>query len=209
MCFSAPASFVVGTILIVGGAYTLRASRPQMRRLAAFPLLFGIQQLIEGSLWLSFNNDLSCMTNSLVFAYLILSHVFWPIYTPLALAPFEANALRKKFLILFSLLGASVGAFLFTTIIRETTANSAIACVKHHSIQYYITPAHPHLLIFLYFVTTVGSCIISSDRRINYFGLALFLSLFASLELYYDSYLSVWCFFAAILSSGVYAIVKK
>lgn len=209
MCFSAPASFIAGTLLSIGGVYTLHTSKPEMRRFAALPLLFGIQQLVEGALWLSLNAPDSCTTNAFAVVYLFLSHVFWPIYTPLSLIPLEVSALRKKFLVFFSLIGTLVGAFLLTSIIRETTVNSAIACVEHHSIQYAITPAHPHLIVLFYFIVTVGSCLVSSNRRINYFGLVLFFSLFASLELYYDSYLSVWCFFAAVLSSSVYAIVRK
>ena len=53
MCFSAPVSFAAAALLIPAGVYTLRIAWQSDRRLlglAAFPLFFGIQQLIEGLL---------------------------------------------------------------------------------------------------------------------------------------------------------------
>ena len=58
MCFSATASFVAGSALVVLGVATLRATRRKSEiPFAAIPLLFGIQQLVEGLLWLSFRFD--------------------------------------------------------------------------------------------------------------------------------------------------------
>jgi len=49
MCFSATASFSAGAILLGLGTLTLKsARRPRELVLAAIPLLFAIQQLIEG-----------------------------------------------------------------------------------------------------------------------------------------------------------------
>ena len=60
MCFSATASFTAGAVLLGVGTLTLRsalASRHSHRRrdlpFAAIPLLFAIQQLIEGVVWLT------------------------------------------------------------------------------------------------------------------------------------------------------------
>ena len=54
MCFSATASFSVGAILLGLGTLTLKAARrPPELVLAAIPLLFAIQQLSEGVIWLT------------------------------------------------------------------------------------------------------------------------------------------------------------
>ena len=53
MCFSATASFTTGLLLLALGTVTLRmAQRPIERPDAAIPLLFGVQQLSEGLVWL-------------------------------------------------------------------------------------------------------------------------------------------------------------
>ena len=55
MCFSATASFTAGAGLLVIGAITIRLSRDRAELpFAAIPVLFGVQQLIEGALWLTF-----------------------------------------------------------------------------------------------------------------------------------------------------------
>lgn len=208
MCFSPAASFIAGSLLAIGGVYTLKRSNPRTRYFAALPLLFGIQQLIEGGVWLSFGSNI-CVSNAFVYAYLFFSHVFWPAYTPFALLSLERNPVRRNLLVLLSFIGIATSLFLFASIISEATVDSALACIKNNSVQYFITLAHPHLVVLLYFIATVGSCLVASNRKINYFGLVLFFSLFASLMLYYETYLSVWCFFAAILSTGIYAIVRK
>jgi hypothetical protein len=49
MCFSATASFIAGTTLSIIGIATIRnVERRSELPLALIPLLFGIQQLIEG-----------------------------------------------------------------------------------------------------------------------------------------------------------------
>ena len=58
MCFSATASFSAGTVLTMLGVATLRATRRKAEiPFAASPLLFGLQQIVEGLLWLSFRFD--------------------------------------------------------------------------------------------------------------------------------------------------------
>ena len=72
MCFSATASFSAAAVLLGIGTLTLRsalASRHAYRRrelpFAAIPLLFAIQQLIEGVIWLTFGADVP-MLNSVM-----------------------------------------------------------------------------------------------------------------------------------------------
>ena len=52
MCFSASVSFVAGTSLLAAGAVTVRKARHKDELpFAAIPLLFGVQQLVEGVIW--------------------------------------------------------------------------------------------------------------------------------------------------------------
>ena len=54
MCFSATASFSAGAVLTGLGAVSLsKASSPREYPFASIPLLFGIQQITEGFVWLS------------------------------------------------------------------------------------------------------------------------------------------------------------
>lgn len=53
MCFSAPVSFSAGAVLLGLGS----AKRPRELPFAAIPLLFAIQQLSEGVIWLTFSYE--------------------------------------------------------------------------------------------------------------------------------------------------------
>ena len=58
MCFSATASFTAGVGLLAIGAVTAsRINRPAELPFALIPTLFGVQQLIEGALWLTFTGN--------------------------------------------------------------------------------------------------------------------------------------------------------
>ena len=55
MCFSAPASFsAFGIIGLIGGR-TIAKSNPGDTYLAIIPILFAVQQCIEGIIWLGFS----------------------------------------------------------------------------------------------------------------------------------------------------------
>ena len=58
MCFSATASFSAGVVLLGLGTLTLKSARGRRELpLAAIPLLFAIQQLTEGVIWLTFRYE--------------------------------------------------------------------------------------------------------------------------------------------------------
>ena len=63
MCFSATASLTAGTFLLGVGVMTTRMARTGGDRVyAAIPLLFAIQQLTEGVVWLSFGWGIDAVT---------------------------------------------------------------------------------------------------------------------------------------------------
>ena len=60
MCFSATASVSAGAVLLGIGTLTLKAAnRPREFPFAAIPMLFAIQQLSEGVIWLTISVYLS------------------------------------------------------------------------------------------------------------------------------------------------------
>ena len=65
MCFSASASFVAGTGLCVVGVAALRQTVARSEiPLAMIPLLFGLQQLTEGVIWLTFHHEAPALKQS-------------------------------------------------------------------------------------------------------------------------------------------------
>ena len=76
MCFSATASFSAGAVLLGLGALTLKsARRPRELLYAAIPLLFAIQQLSEGVIWLTFRYETPQLNVVMTHVYSFFSHV--------------------------------------------------------------------------------------------------------------------------------------
>lgn len=204
MCFSATASFVAGGALSATGILTLSKARERKELpLASIPLLFGIQQLIDGVVWISFG--VPSFNTAAIYAYSLFAFVVWPIFIPLTLILIETNRVRKEILEALSLVGLFVGLFLLYFILFGTvTAHIANHCVV------YVSP-HPYRFVILAFflVAICGSFFVSSKKILNLFGGGLLVSFIVSGWFYLNSFSSVWCFFAAILSVIIYCYFKS
>jgi hypothetical protein len=199
MCFSAAASFAAGGALSVAGGFTVaKAKNKYELPFASIPLLFGIQQAIEGAVWVSFGAPI--VNTVATYAYSMFSHVLWPIFVPFSVLMIETDPFRKKILRLFSLLGLTVGGYLlYFIIVDPVTAHVVNNSIAYHSPHFYVLPT-----MALYLVATCGSCLVSSHKIINIFGVVLFISFAIAAWFFTETFFSVWCFFAGVLSIIVY-----
>ncbi len=199
MCFSAAASFAAGGALgVVGGLTIAQVKKKTELPFASIPLLFGIQQAIEGAVWVSFGSPV--VNTVATYAYSMFSHVLWPIFVPVSILLMETEPIRKKILSLFSFLGLAVGGYLLYFII----ADPVTAHIVNNSIAYHSPHLYVYLVMALYLVATCGSCFVSSHRTINLFGAVLLVSFAVAAWFFTETFFSVWCFFAAILSVIIY-----
>jgi hypothetical protein len=110
MCFSASASFIAGTTLCAAGVATLKSTESRTELpFAMIPLLFGIQQLTEGVIWLTFLYDAPLLQQTMTYLYSGFSHVLWPMYVPFAIGILEAVRWRKRAIFAFEAVGVAVG----------------------------------------------------------------------------------------------------
>ena len=204
MCFSAAASFAAGGALSVAGGLTIAQVKKKTELpFASIPLLFGIQQVIEGAVWVSFGFPV--VNTVATYAYSMFSHVLWPIFVPISVLLMETEPIRKKILSLFSFLGLAVGGYLLYFIIVDPVT----AHIVNNSIAYHSPHLYTYLIMALYLVATCGSCFVSSHKIINVFGVVLFVSFAIAAWFYTETFFSVWCFFAAVLSIIVYWHFKR
>ena len=200
MCFSATASFTAGIGLLVVGAFTARrARRPAELPFALIPALFGIQQLIEGALWLTFPDEAPHANSVLTHAYSFFSHVLWPIYVPIAVLLLEPVPWRRKLLLGIAVAGAAVGLYLLYFLITEPIVSQVVdRHIRYDSPHFYVAA-----VMTLYVLATCVSSFISSCNTIRLFGVATFIALVAAYAFYAYWFISVWCFLAAVLSAIV------
>jgi hypothetical protein len=204
MCFSATASFVAGVSLSgIGVATVIKADRRAEIPFAMIPLLFGVQQIIEGMLWLSFQYDLPVLKVTTTYVFTMFSHVLWPIFVPFSIGLLETVTWRKKVIALFLITGIAVGLYNLYFIVTYPVI-SEVNC----NVIYYLPYFHKLQVVALYLAATCAGCYFSSHKMINIFGV-LALSLFMVAYWFYTvAFLSVGCFFAAIRSAVIYMHFK-
>ena len=205
MCFSATASFVAGTSLSAIGVATIRkVERPSELPFALIPLLFGIQQLAEGVLWLALGRDAPALRAVMTYGYSAFSHVLWPIYIPFALYLLESTPWRKRALLVFQAAGLVVGLYLLFFLITSPLVAQSDA---HHIVRH-IVYVSPHFFLapvmLLYLAATCASGFVSSHPFARLFGMLSLGAFIASYLVYARALVSIWCFFAAVLSITIY-----
>ena len=179
----------------------MRATRRKAQiPFAAIPLLFGIQQIVEGMLWLSFRFDAPQLNVAMTYLFSMFSHVLWPMFVPFSIVLLETVPWRRKVILGFLGIGLLVGFYLLSLIIRFPVTAVEAANIVYVSPHFYNLP-----VMLLYVAAACISCLFSSEPKIRTFG-ALALLLFALANEFFNIALfSVWCFFAALLSSIIYA----
>ena len=215
MCYSATASFGVAAPLLPVGLYCLDRARRENAKwmpFAAYPLAFGLQQAVEGALWIGISSGDQALIGAASRGFLFFSHFFWLFWVPLSLLLLESDARRRPFLAALAILGGLYGASLFLPImLREDWLSVAVV---HHSIKYQTTLIYDgivgrEVLRVIYAAIIVASLFICSARKIRVFAVLIFVSVIAA-RLFFDyAFISVWCYFAAVLSLYVLYIVHE
>ena len=204
MCFSATASFIAGVSLSAIGVLTLKkAERKAEIPFAMIPLLFGIQQIIEGMLWLSFRFDAPLLNVTMTYAFTLFSHVLWPMFVPFAIGLVETVAWRKKVILVFQFTGIAVGLYLLYWIVRFPVTSEVDEHIVYVSPHFYEAP-----MMLLYLVATCVGSFFSSYKLINLFGVLALLLFMVAYWVHSVAFFSIWCFFAAILSVVIYLHFK-
>ena len=208
MCFSAGASFAGGVIISGIGVITVREiHKPSQLVFACIPLFFGVQQIVEGSLWLTLPDiDLINIQKIATFIFLVMAQVLWPTLIPVSVLLMEKDKKRKKMLQI--LLGMGITLSLYYTFCLLTYSVSP-QIVGYH-IQYNTEfPESLSIVAFiLYLIVTITPLFISSIKRTHLLAVLMFLSCFVT-AIFFTQYLtSVWCFFAALISGVIFWILR-
>lgn len=199
MCFSAGASFAASAVLGATGVVCLKkVKRPSERFFAAIPLLFAIQQFIEGLQWLVAKPS-SCSL-FLGYSFLFFAFLVWPIYFPATIYAIETSPIHKKILKWFIIVGVLSSLYLLVGLIFLPLT----VVVAFKSIIYNVGISYPYLTLFMYVFIVFGSAAVSSHKVVKLFGLFLILSAIISAYFFGMAFTSVWCFFAAVLSPLIY-----
>lgn len=204
MCFSTQASFTASVVLAVIGTINLRQVTDKRQwLLAAIPFFFAFQQAAEGVLWMTLGDPGAnpLFRDTALYFYLLFAIFFWPICIPLSVFLAETVSWRKWVIFLFVLGG-----------IANTLVNVyyAIGQTPHveitgHSINYIGWLPDQRLT---YGTVVVLPCFFSSMKNMWQFGILTALGAFITNQFFLATYVSVWCFFCALISLLLYKIFR-
>lgn len=209
MCFSAGASFTAAGVVTATGAASVGAAKRRAELFfAVIPLIFAFHQAAEGFVWLGLSDPrFAGWLRPAMYTFLGVGRVVWPVWVPLAILAVESESGRRKLLT-----GLLVfGALLAPAIAFGLATYPVSASITGHHIEYHLDSPQPYRLITdrAYVVATVAPPLLSSSRMIRWLGVLVLLSLIVSKLLFYATFISVWCFFAAVISALIVVVLRR
>ncbi len=208
MCFSAGASFAGGVIISAIGVATIReVHKPSQLVFASIPLFFGIQQIVEGCLWLTLPNiDYLNFQKIATYCFLIMAQVLWPTIIPVSVLLMEENKKRKRLLQILLGLGLSLSSYYSFCLLSFNVTPQ----IMGYHIQY--NTGFPDSLAIVAFIVylfvTITPLFVSGIKRTYLLGILMFLSCLITAIFFTQYLISVWCFFAALISGVIFWILR-
>jgi hypothetical protein len=201
MCSSPTASFVTAAVTGTAGLFALWRTRNWREwPIAAMPLIFAVQQCIEGALWLTLPDAADQpLAVGLVGMFLFFAQVFWPTYAPLAVLLIEPHKGRRRTMLACLAVGAMTSAYLLWGLVSH---DHSAAIVDDHIV--YGTEVKFSVILGLAYL--VGACVpalLSTHRAVLAVGVVVMVGATVTFFAYWEWFASVWCFFAAAASALV------
>jgi hypothetical protein len=209
MCFSASASFTAGAVLsIIGVASITKAKHPSHRLFASIPLLFGIQQIAEGFLWVTLPiHEYEKIQKLFTYIFLFFAQTLWPIWVPFSILLLTPKISRKFSAKLLVACGFVLGIFLFCFLLNFDVSAKI---VEQHIVYYQDYPPSFRVIgVILYMLATIIPPFFSKIKHMWLLGTTILISYIITAIFYNHYLLSVWCFFSSVISLSIYLIIVE
>jgi hypothetical protein len=207
MCFSTTASFASFSVLTAVGVAGIKyVKKPSQKFFAAIPFLFAIQQFIEGFVWIGILNNTPWKSVP-IHLFIFFAQVVWAFWVPYSILKMETQA--KRIRIIKGCLW--IGIFLAVYISYCLIFYDSTAFISDYHVNYKLYFPHQYypILGLLYLLPIILPPLTSSIAEIRLIGVLLLISFIITKLLFKDEVISVWCFFAALISSIVFWVLKN
>jgi hypothetical protein len=204
MCFSASASFSAGVAVAAAGIVSVKRIRSREQIMfAIIPLIFAVQQVMEGWVWMTFNHvEYEASRHIPAAVFLFFAQVVWPVWVPFSLFRIESDARLRAALRVLCLCSVILAPFQIYRLLMQP----AVVSITNHHIHYKLDSSIVQLgwiLNVFYFLTTIVPPFLSTRRPVLILGAFNFLALVVTWFSFRPNVVSVWCFFAALISVQV------
>lgn len=194
-------SFTASAALAITGGATLSIAPKKQRILAIVPLLFAIQQFLEGIQWMYLNQGSVCKVAG--YGFLFFALILWPTLIPVIIYVLDKQ--RRKFLKYMVVLGGVVSLW---SVFMLVSRPLVVQVIGQHI--FYDPPGifTGGLYFILYLVVVLGSSLISSKKGFQIHGLFGTASALLTVLISSATAASVWCLFGAVISAWIFVNIR-
>lgn len=209
MCFSASASFGTGVVISTIGVISIKkVTAPKQYFFALIPLFFAVQQFSEGFLWLALtDSSYAPLEWMATYVFLFFAQVVWPFWIPFSIYMLEKESKSKNILKILMIIGTIVSIYLAYCLVTFYVKASIVG--QHISYQQDYPEVFNKYSGLLYIIATVLPPYFSSIKKVWILSVAIFISYIITTILYDDYIVSVWCFFASIISMLILWLMQE
>ena len=195
-------NFIFSLIIGVVGIKTLRrVSSPNEVVFASLPLLFALHEFTQGFVWLGvygYINPRALEIAETLFVF--YAQGLLQFLVPLAIWLIEPQGIRKNIIAILMVVGGLLSLY---TLWGLSVVPTTVSLQNH--LLYYVNPTTDyHSVAIIYLLTTCGSLLLSSNISIQLFGWLNVLGINLVYWIVPEGVTSVWCLYAAIVSTILY-----
>ncbi|MEU4874368.1 DUF6629 family protein [Streptomyces sp. NPDC021608] len=200
MCWSATADLVAGaSVAAVGAVCVTRVRDGRDLPLAALPLLLGAHQLVEAAVW-----DAGGGGGAATVAWAVIALPLLAVWVPAGVWAAARPAARRG-----PACALAIGLATAAVLAHGIATRPVTAEIRGHTVGYHLDVPHPPLLVAGYLLATVGSLLVSGDRRLLALGVVVGLGAAVCFALWRLEFVSTWCAFAALWSVLLFDWVRR
>lgn len=216
MCFSAVASFTSAALLLPLGIYASKIAWLKDSRylsLTIVPICFGIQQSIEGMEWLSLQSNQDNQPDIVRFwalGFLFFAYGFWLMGPALAMWIIERRPSVKPQLLTIALIGFLFAISLYLPLFIHPDWLTIVihkASIVYQTQLIYDRFIDRNIIHLIYLVIVLYPLYLANLDRVRVFAGLIALSMIVSTFFFSYAFVSIWCFWSALLSLYIIYIV--
>jgi hypothetical protein len=209
MCFSATASFSASAILAVAGVAALSKVKTKSQiPFAAIPVIFAFQQFTEGFVWLSLTHpDYNHWQKIPITIFLVLAQAVWPFWVPFSFLLIGKEGKRKTASKILFGISAVLSIFLAYRVLFFPVSAAITPLHIHYELNFPYEP-YGFVVSIFYFLATIVPPFLAGGKRMISLGLLNLMSFIITVVFFENYVISVWCFFAALISWEVFFAIK-
>jgi hypothetical protein len=207
MCFSPEADVFAGLVVTTVGLDALRqVQRPPERALGALPVLLGAHLLVEAVVWWGETGAVASSTGrAAMWIYLAFALCVLPVLVPFAVRGVEPDPGRRR-----TMAGLGwVGVLLAGVYLVAMVEGPVDVQVEGRHLAYDLGLDHGVPLAAVYGVVACAPPMLSSHRRVAFFGVANLLAVAILAWLESSALTSLWCAWAAVTSLAIAAHLRR